>query len=339
MEKETYLQMRIARHYAILAVVFVTLFAAVFVGSVYALDRFGPEKPRAVAEVEIEDIPEASALQRTFYVLLIGSDTRKGTALYTGKASDHAQVDQHSDIMTLVRVDPQAHSISLLSIPRDTVVTGQTSRINDALLKNKPKDVVEAVAELTGLKADYFMMTTFVTFERFIDAIGGIDVDVPKAIKVSNPGSGGSISLKAGENQHLNGAQALALARARKEYGDDQDAVRQTNVRNIEEAIIRKVLAYDGGVADVEKLLGIVEEDVKTNMDLPVLGLTVLDFIDHADEVTFLSGSGPYAGGGERESDGAWVIPADDETWAKVMEVFKAGGDTTTIVKPATVSE
>lgn len=40
-----------------------------------------------------------------FYVLLIGSDSRKGTALYTGKASDHAQLDQHADVITLVRVD------------------------------------------------------------------------------------------------------------------------------------------------------------------------------------------------------------------------------------------
>lgn len=325
---------RRAGRIAALTTLIVAVFAVAFIGVVMALDQYGPGGDANVEEeipIEVDD-SETLLPSEPVYVLLIGSDTRKGTALYTGKKSEHAQVDQHSDIMTLVRIDVQNHTISLLSIPRDTVVEGQKDKINDALLDNKPEDVVDAVAELTGIRADYYMMTTFVTFDHLIDALGGIDVDVPKTIKVSNPATGGSITVKAGDNQHLNGDQALALARARKEYGDDGDVVRQMNVRAIEQAIIQKVLTFEG-VIPVERLLAVVDDDVKTNMDMESLGLMILDFIGHADEVTFMSGTGPYEGGGERKSDGQWVIEADMKTWRQIALVFVAGGDPSTIVE------
>ena len=303
----------------------VVAFAGAFLGLVLVLDHIAPSQDPG-------EIPVATkAPDKTFYVLLIGSDTRKGTALYTGKASDHAQVDQHSDIMTLMRVDPRRYKISFLTIPRDTVITGEQDKINNALLQNDPEAVVDAVERLTGLRADYYMMTTFATFANLIDALGGIDVDVPIEVKVDDPGTGSVITVKAGKDQHLNGAQALALARARHEYGENQDVIRQTNVRAIEAAIIDRVLGFHG-VEDVEKLLAITNKDVQTNMDLPTVGLEIVEFMNNADKVTILSGSGPYEGGGVREPDKQWVIPADDKTWKKVIKVFKRGQDPTTVV-------
>lgn len=316
---------RRARRAAAAASACVIAFAALFVGLLAFLDRIAPDnQPEEIVIAE-------KAPTDTFYVLLIGSDTRKGTALYTGKKNDHAQVDQHSDVMTLMRVNPKKYRISLLSIPRDTVIAGETDKINSALLNNNPEDVVDAVEKLTGLRADYYMMTTFSTFADLVDELGGIDVDVPADVSVDDPGSGSTLSLSAGKNQHLDGAQALALARARHEYGDNQDVIRQSNVRAVEEAIIRRVLDYHS-VGNVERLLAVVEDDVKTNVDLPTIGLEIVDFMNNADKVRILSGSGPYEGGGPRESDGQWVIDADKEAWAKVMNVFESGKDPTTVV-------
>ena len=303
----------------------VVAFAALFVGLVTVLDRMAPaDEPEEIVIAE-------KAPTKTFYVLLIGSDTRKGTALYTGKATDHAQVDQHSDVMTLMRVAPKDYKISFLSIPRDTVMDEGGPKINSALLDNDPNEVVSAVARLTGIEADYYMMTTFSAFADLIDALGGIDVDVHMDVTVDDATTGSTITLRAGPGQHLNGAQALALARARHEYGDNQDVVRQSNVRAIEAAIIQRVLGYHS-VEDVEKLLGVVENDVQTNMDLPTVGLEVVEFMNNADKVSMLGGSGPYEGGGIREGDGAWVIPADEATWKKVVKAFKKGKDPTTVV-------
>lgn len=302
----------------------VVAFAALFIGLILVLDAIGPDtRPQ---EIEIAD----EAPSKMFYVLLIGSDTRKGTALYTGKRTDHGQVDQHSDVMTLMRVNPDTLTISLLTIPRDTVIDGEADKINNALLENDPVAVVDAVERLTGLRADYYMMATFATFANLIDSLGGIDVDVPVDLSVDDPATGSTISLKAGPNQHLNGSQALALARARREYGEDQDVIRQANVRAIEAAMIERVLQYHD-IEDIERLLGVVEEDVVTDMDLSVTGLEIVEFMQNADKVVIVEGTGPYEGGAVRK-DGQWVIPQDVDAWRQVMKVFKRGRDPKAVI-------
>ena len=325
MAKATPEQTRKANRAAAITAVVVAFFAATFIGLVTYLDSV------ALDQHEKEVVIADQAPINPFYVLLIGSDTRKGTALYTGKATEHAQVDQHSDVMTLMRIDPREYTVSLLTIPRDTVITKGGNTINSALLEDDPEQVVEAVYELTGLRADYYMLTTFAMFSDLIDSIGGVTVDVLQDVTVDDPGTGGTITVKAGKKKTLKGSQALALARARLEYSDNQDAARQFNVREIEKAMIVRML--EGESISIEALMVVLENDVRTDMDLSVVGLTVLDFIDHANEVTIYAGTGPYEGG-LRSSDEEWVVPNDADTWKKVMQTFKTGGDFSRIVKP-----
>ena len=317
---------RLARRNAVIAVVGVVMFAILFLTAISILDRLPVGRVNQDIEVATVEMPT-----EPLYVLLIGSDSRKGTALYTGKANEHAQIDQHSDIMTLMRIDPQTHTITFVTIPRDTVMPGGTNKINDSLLNNDPSEVVEAVEKLTNIDVARYMMVDFTTFADLIDALGGIDVDVPKKITVPNPATGKSLTVNAGKNRHLDGAQALVLARARKDYDSDQDALRQINVRAIETAMVKKVLAFDGDL-DIDWLLELLEEEVKTDLDLPITGMVILDFVQHADEVTFYSCTGPYEGG-IRQSDEQWVVTQDDEAWAELIAAVDAGEDPSGIVE------
>ena len=317
---------RLARRNAIIGVVGVVVFAFLFLMAINILDRLpvgGVNDDIEVADIEMPTEP--------IYVLLIGSDSRKGTALYTGKANEHAQIDQHSDIMTLMRIDPQTYTITFVTIPRDTVMPGGGGKINDALLNNDPSEVVAAAEKLTGVDIARYMMVDFTTFADLVDALGGIDVDVPKKITVSDPATGKNLTVNAGENRHLNGAQALVLARARKDYDSDQDALRQINVRAIETAMVKKVLSFDGDL-DIDWLLELLEEEVKTDLDLSITGLVILDFVQHADEVTFYSCTGPYEGA-IRESDEQWVVKQNSEIWAELMAAVDAGEDPSGIVE------
>ena len=317
---------RLARRNAVIGVVGVVVFAVLFLAAVIILDRLPVGNANQDIEVATVETPTDP-----LYVLLIGSDSRKGTALYTGRANEHAQIDQHSDIMTLMRIDPQTYTITLVTIPRDTVMPGGTGKINDALLNNDPSEVVEAVEKLTGVDVARYMMVNFTTFADLVDALGGIDVDVPKNITVPDPATGKTLTVNAGKGRHLNGAQALVLARARKDYDSDQDALRQINVRAIETAMIKKVLSFDGDL-DIDWLLELLEKEVKTDLDLPITGLVILDFVQHPDEVTFYSCTGPYDGA-IRESDEQWVVMQDDETWAQLMATVDAGEDPSGIIE------
>lgn len=278
-------------------------------------------------EVQAPRVEQGPPVGDAFYALLIGSDSRKGTALYTGKPSEHAQVDQHADVMTLVRVDPFDHAITLLSIPRDTA-PGGGSKINDSLLSGNPEDVVAAAEALTGVSIDYYFMTNFIDFENLVDGANGVVATVPKAITVPDPSTGKDVRVAAGEDRLLDGSEALVLSRARKEYENDQDAIRQFNVRAVEESLIRSVL---GGKVSQEVAFELIEAFTVTNMESAALSWLIADFVEHADEVVVYSGTGPYAGF-NRESDGLWTVPEDLEAWAALMQVVDEGGDPSAVV-------
>lgn len=266
-----------------------------------------------------------------FYVLLIGSDSRKGTALYTGRASEHSQVDQHSDIMTLVRVDTATHTITLVTIPRDTRMPGNTNKINDALLTNDPEQVTAAVSELTGVQVTGYIMTDFLTFPQLINDLGGVTVDVYQDVTVNDPATGKNITVTAGTNKTLDGDEALALSRARKQYDDNQDAYRQVNVRNIEGAIINKVLDMED--FDVVRVAaGYLQNDCTSNVDYAALVPIVTDFVANQERVTIYSCTGPYTGD-YRESDGLWVVDDNPDAWAQLMAAVNAGEDPSGIVE------
>ena len=319
------------------ALVGVLVFALVFIGVAWGLDSIAPYHPgmggrssASTAGWSSYTPEELNVPVKPFHILLIGSDSRKGTALYTGKANEHAQVDQHADIMTLVRVDPTAHTVTLVSIPRDSVLQENGPKVNDSLLNNDPQEVVDAVEQLTGVKCEFYMMISFMAFEELVDALGGITIDVPKTITVPDPMTGDSVTVNAGKKQRLNGAETLVLARARKEYSEDQDALRQVNVRAIEKALLDRVLA-GSDITDVRKAVNAVLEGVDTNMSLPQAMSLLRDFAKHADEVTVYECTGPFKGD-VRASDGQWVVTRVPETWTQLMELVEAGEDPSKVV-------
>lgn len=306
------------------AVAGVATFAIVFVALCSALGAFADSQQHS-------DSLQLSVVEHKdpFYVLLIGSDSRKGTALYTGKASDHAQLDQHADVITLVRVDPANYQLTLVTVPRDTVLPGESSKINDTLVHGDPIQTVDAVERLTGVEIDYYLMTTFTAFEDLVDALGGVTVDVPKTVKVPDPSTAENVTVTKGDNQTLDGSEALAFARARKEYVNDQDAVRQVNVRQLEQGIICNVLGMSNE-SEIDQALIDLRNNTTSNMDMGKLGYLAMDFAMHENDVVLYSCTGPYSG--DVNSSGLWVVNADTDAWERLMDVVSSGGDPSGIV-------
>lgn len=314
-----------SRRTAAAAVAVVAVLSLAFIGLVEFLD--GAARQAEEGKVSLEEVSSTEP----FYTLLIGSDSRKGTALYTGKKTDHAQVDQHADVMTLMRVDPATYTITLVSIPRDTVLRGTSWKVNDSLLDGDPEETVATAERLTGVEIDYYMMTTFTSFEALVNALGGVTVDVPKDVKVPDPMTADNVELQAGSAQELDGSEALVLARARKEYGEHQEALRQINVRNIETAMIQKVLSLDSEKS-ADAVLVDLEEYTTTNLDMASIGYLMVDFVAHRKDVTIYSATGPYVGG--ENADGLWVVEEDPLAWAELMAAVDAGENPEGIVKP-----
>ena len=119
--------------------------------------------------------------------------------------------------------------------------------------------------------------------------------------------------------------QAQIFARARHEYGDNQEAKRQSNIRQILTAIVEKVLQkpameLPGAILDLAQSVG-------TDMNTPDIVSLALSFSGDPGGMTLYSCTGPSNGDFDEAQNGLWLCYENPEGWQKVMDVVDAGGD------------
>lgn len=267
-----------------------------------------------------------------FYVLVVGNDSRTGT-IEIGE-EDYADGSGRSDTAMLVRVDPTTYQVAIVTIPRDTAITlgGTKTKFNEAYHSGGIEETMEQVKSLTGVMPQYYLDMSFVQFEKFVDELGGVTAHVPIDMGLEDIVSGGDIELSQG-TQDLGGAEALVLARSRKQYADDQDACRQIQDRQIVEVAINKVAADPANAAAHAQTL---TENMKTNWPASDLAKTVAEFAKNADKIKIVSGTGPYLGDIDQDVQ-VWLTTRDEATWKSIIETIEAGGDPTSIVALPTI--
>lgn len=283
-------------------------------------------------DTDIQETQPAATTTTTsseaFWVLIVGNDTRLGTTGITQPA--YANGNARSDVCMLMRIDPVNYQITIVSVPRDTQidVNGTPAKINSAYETSGIQGTLAQVKSLTGVDCKYYFDMDFVEFENFVDGLGGITANVPIDMSLKDIVNGGNISLSAG-TQTLNGPEALVLARSRKCFATDQDALRQVSDRALVEAGIKQVAADPVNAALHAQTL---VQNCDTNWDLTSLSAMVADFAAHAGEISFYSGTGPYDGAIE-ESTGLWLAYRDEATWASIIAVCNEGGDPNVVFK------
>ncbi len=181
-----------------------------------------------------------------FTVLVMGLDRRPGE---TG-------LGYRTDTIMLVSLDPTSRSVGVLSIPRDLYVEvpgySELQRINSPMVLGElrqpgygPQLMMQTAQYNFGIRVHDYVTVDFNTFIKLVDAIGGIDIEVPYTINDPlypdmNFGYD-PFYLRAGF-QHLDGATALKYARTRHGDSDFRRAERQQAVLY---AIRDKVLSLD----------------------------------------------------------------------------------------------
>lgn len=130
-----------------------------------------------------------------------------------------------SDTLMVATVDPDKKAAAVLSIPRDTRVkiTGHGyDKINHAYAFGGHRLTQESVQNLLGVRMDYYVLIDTHAFERIIDALGGVDINVEKRMYYEDPwddDGGLVINLRPGM-QHMDGKTAIQYVRYRDEEGD-----------------------------------------------------------------------------------------------------------------------
>ncbi len=177
-------------------------------------------------------------------VLIMGLDYRDWEA---------GETAPRTDTMILLTIDPLSSTAGMLSIPRDLYVSipgFQYDRINTAYRQGEvyqipgggPALAIQTVEQLIGVPIDFYAQVDFTTFERMIDEIGGLKIEVMEPIEVDPIGPGNHKFLKPGV-QTLPGPVALAYARARNTEGGDFDRARRQ--QQVVLAIRERILSFD----------------------------------------------------------------------------------------------
>ena len=174
-----------------------------------------------------------------------------------------------SDTLMIAALDPKKEQAALLSIPRDTRVKIKGhgfDKINAAYAYGGHKLTQDTVEKFIGVPMDHYVIINIKAFQRIIDALGGIDINVEKRMFYEDPwddDGGLVIDLRPGQ-QHMDGKTAVTYVRYRDEEGDIGRIGRQ---QKFMKAVMDKVTSP----AIIPQLPTIIKEvlsSVKTDLSL-----------------------------------------------------------------------
>ena len=182
-----------------------------------------------------------------------------------------------SDTLMIASIDPKTNQASLLSVPRDTRVKIKGhgfDKVNAAYAYGKERLSQDTVENLLGVNIDHYIIINTKSFKKIIDAIGGIDIDVPKRMHYEDPwdDDGGLIIDFQPGMQHMDGAKAVTYVRYRDEEGDlgrirrQQDFVRACMEKIVSPAIIPKLPSV------IKEVMGSIETDLSFRQLLEFAG-------------------------------------------------------------------
>ena len=198
--------------------------------------------------------------------LLMAKD--KSTIMIMGVDEREDDVGR-SDTLMIATVDPKKDQAALLSIPRDTRVkiNGHGwDKINAAYAYGGEKLTQRTVEDFLGVNMDHYIIINTHAFQKIIDAIGGIDIDVEKRMYYEDPwddDGGLVIDLRPGK-QHMDGKTAVTYVRFRDEEGDIGRIKRQ---QKFMKACMDKITSP----AIIPKLPSVIKEvlsSVKTDLSM-----------------------------------------------------------------------
>lgn len=251
-------------------------------------------------------VPNPFALKEPFTLLVYGSSPE-----YVGY---HKRAPERfrglADTILLVRLDPGANRVVVLSVPRDVwvLLPGHGwHKVNAASPLGGPELMKEAVARITGVRPDRYVVVSLEALRRGVDALGGVRVCVEKPMRYQDQAAGLVIDLEPG-CQVLSGAQAEGYLRFRKDALGDIGRIQRQQA--FFHALEEQVLSL-AGLWRLPRAVAAVEPYVATNLTRGEKG-ALLGFLLRRPAFVSLLLPGRFAGG--------WAV--DEAAWARLRAVY-----------------
>lgn len=217
------------------------------------VDKVASESPEHVSDKRDEKV---NPLKDNISILFLGVDDREGN------------LNGLTDAIILATFNVEEGSVKTVSIPRDSYVEipGRMNRdkINHAHSYGGLELSIKTVEQLLDIPVDYYVKLNFTAFIEIVDALGGVEVEVPFTFsEMDSQDRHNAITLYEGL-QTLNGEEALAFARMRS-HDPTGDIGRGARQQEIIKAVIKKG-AQISSITKYDDVLESLENHLETNL-------------------------------------------------------------------------
>lgn len=245
-------------------------------------------------EVEVEEDITKRISDKAFTVFLAGNDTRSGVLSVYGR----------TDVDILLSVNPETAQALIVSLPRDTYLEnpalGHGMDKLTHLGNNGIMNTLEGLNDLYDLDVQHYAAVNFVTFQKIIDTLGGIDINNPYAFENSQK------YFPAGEI-HLNGEDALIYVRVRYSLAQG-DFDRNEHQAIVLKAILQKLTSREI-LEKAPSLINNLSGAIATNIDpASILDLASEELVNRRDWNIIYYHLGGYGHRAETVSMPGWSL-------------------------------
>lgn len=259
-----------------------------------------------------------------------------------------------TDVMFVVHFDSAQEKLNIVSVPRDTRVVvcdavaanlkeagrsyNRETKLNAVHAysgdTNAPENTVLQLEDLLGIKIDHYVKVDLEAFRAIVDAIGGVDMYVPRDMYWDMRDTGDPlINLKEGQ-QHLDGDKAEQLVRFRR-YADG-DVGRIEVQQAFLTALADKILSTETIIKNLPDLVSVMYKYVETDVSLS----DAMKYVNYVDKINMgnlstetLPGVGQYVG------TVSYFLHNAEETEEMVERVFRSTGATNASTSQGTATD
>ena len=223
----------------------------------------------------IESSSTGKDITQPFTILLMGIDSTDEVLTKNAIAN--------GDTLILITFNPKTLNATMLSIPRDSYVpiscwSGKPeNKITHAAAYGNDC-MINTIEDYFDTNIDYYAKINFKGLVKLVDAVGGVEVDVPKRLCTDDSSRGREICINEG-HQLLNGEQALVYARNRKQLANG-DFGRAEHQQEIIKALVNKMK----DIKNVKKFMDILNT-VSNNLDTNLTTKQILSFYDIGKDI------------------------------------------------------
>lgn len=234
-----------------------------------------------------------------------------------------------TDTIMYVNYNVETGKIAMMSIPRDTYITNELCvghKLNSLYRGKNTEAFVKQIEELIGTKIDYYLIFDAEILHSIVDAIGGVEVDVPIRMKYDDPTQNLHIDLKSGK-QVLNGQQAEWFVRYRKSNDGVSYARGDLQRTEVQQGFIKSLISEVLSAKNITKIPELVNIALN-NTDTNITTREALRYVTDVPKIDTSNITSLTAPGAAKYINGISYFVLDEEKTKELVQNKLMEGNT-----------